>query len=223
MTDVSHHMRQKCLPTYLVIDVSASMSPYEDALNQTLRKLHATLANSPRVSEFAHMSILAFSSQPWVVIEMTDMEYVQAMPEVSCEGLTAYGPAFDLVKARIDADLPMLSAQGKAVLRPIVFFLTDGAPSDDDWETSFRSMVDPGFRRRPHVITYGFGAAPEHILGRIATKAAFVADGSAGQDEALATAIHSMLNSLVASAQADELLIPAQAAGYKTVALEYLD
>jgi uncharacterized protein YegL len=223
MTDGMHHMRQKCLPTYLVIDVSTSMSQHEQTLNQTLKKLHSTLANSPRVSEFAHMSIIAFSTQPWVVIEMTDMEYVPGMPEVACDGMTNYGAAFDLVRERIDIDLPALTAQGKAVLRPIMFVLTDGAPTDGEWETAFRALVDKGWRRRPHVVTYGFGAAPEAVLGRIATKAAFVADGSSGQDEALSTALHSMLNSLVASAQADELLIPAQAAGYKTVPLEYLD
>ncbi|MEU4162654.1 VWA domain-containing protein [Actinoplanes sp. NPDC026670] len=223
MTDGMHHMRQKCLPTYLVIDVSTSMSPHEQTLNQTLKKLHSTLANSPRVSEFAHMSIIAFSTQPWVVIEMTDMEYVPGMPEVACDGMTGYGAAFDLVRERIDIDLPALTAQGKAVLRPIMFFLTDGAPTDGEWENAFRTLVDKGRRRRPHVVTYGFGAAPEEVLSRIATKAAFVADGSSGQDEALSTALHSMLNSLVASAQADELLIPAQASGYKSVPLEYLD
>src|SRR4051794_12402803 len=119
MTDGLHHMRQKCLPTYLVIDVSTSMSQHEQMLNQTLKKLHSTLANSPRVSEFAHMSIIAFSTQPWVVIEMTDMEYVPGMPEVACDGMTNYGAAFDLVRERIDIDLPALTAQGKAVLRPI--------------------------------------------------------------------------------------------------------
>ncbi|MEV6494841.1 hypothetical protein AB0M20_40400 [Actinoplanes sp. NPDC051633] len=86
MTDQSRYAtRQKCLPTYLVIDVSLSMQPHQAALNRILGKLHNALVNSPRVSEFAHMSIIAFSTQPWLVIEMVDMEMVDRMPEVICD------------------------------------------------------------------------------------------------------------------------------------------
>ncbi|MFG1997575.1 VWA domain-containing protein [Spirillospora sp. NPDC048911] len=216
-------MKPKCLPTYLVVDVSSSMFPHQDMLNRTLDKLHASLTQSPRVSEFAHMSIIAFSTQPQVVIEMTDMEYVPAMPEVMCNGLTNYGAAFDLVRQRIDLDVADLNAQGKAVLRPAVFFLTDGAPSDPGWEQSFQRLIDRTWNRHPHVITYGFGAAPEMVLGKVATKAAFVADGSSDQDAALAAAINSLLNSLVASSQAGEMQIPIRAEGYRTVPLEYMD
>jgi uncharacterized protein YegL len=219
----AYGMRQKCLPTYLVIDVSSSMQPYQELLNGTLQQLHGSLVNSPRVSEFAHMSIIAFSTQPFVVIEMVDMECVPQMPEVMCQGATNYGAAFDLVRLRIDHDLDALNGQNRAVLRPCVFFLTDGAPTDKDWQRSFDQLTNSAWKRHPHVITYGFGAAAEQVLARVATKAAFIADGSGDQQEALTAAINSLLNSLVSSARTEEMQIPVQAPGYRSIAVEYMD
>ena len=216
-------IQQNCLPTYLVIDVSSSMTPHQDALNSALRKLHHALAGSPRVSEFAHISIIAFSTQAWVVIEMTDMDYVPQMPEVRCEGATNYGDAFRRVRERINIDLPALRAQGKAVLRPAMFFLTDGVPTDRNWEKEYASLVDRTWNRRPHVITYGFGGGAERVLGRIATKAAFAAEGGTEQDEALAAALTSMLHSLVASAGAGEMQFPVEVPGYRSIPFEYID
>lgn len=216
---------QKCLPTYLVIDVSASMRRHEDFLNSTLQRVHRSLADSPRVSEFAYISIIAFSTQAWLVIEMVDLEEVEAMPMVKCDGQTNYGLAFNLVRQRIDIDVQALRARGKAVLRPCVFFLTDGEPTDTDWEPAFRRLVDPAWSRRPHVITYGFGSTSEKVLAKVSTKAAFLADGSGQQDEALSQAINSMLNSLVASARAGEIQLPVTApTGYRSIAVEeYMD
>lgn len=215
--------RQKCLPTYLVIDVSLSMQPHQAALNRILDKLHGALVNSPRVSEFAHMSIIAFSTQPWLVIEMVDMEMVDQMPEVMCDGATNYAAAFELIRERIDNDLPMLNLQGKAVLRPCVFFLTDGEPTDPGWEFAFRRLTDKTWSRRPHVITYGFGAAQEAVLRKVATKAAFLADDDGANEEALATAINSLLNTLVASARSEEMQIPMETPGYRSIPVEYVE
>src|SRR5262249_51930851 len=139
-----------------------------------------------RVSEFAHMSIIAFSTEPWFVLEMVDMENVEAMPRVRCNGMTYYRRVFDLIRARIDVDVPALRAQGKAVLRPCVFFLTDGEPNDpEDWDAAFRRLVDRNWRRRPHVVTYGFGTSSEWVLSRVSTGIAFMADGHGDLDEAL--------------------------------------
>jgi uncharacterized protein YegL len=221
--DGFYTMRQKCLPTYLVIDASASMQPHEATLNSTLERVHATLAESPRISEFAYMSIIAFSSVPQVVIEMTDLENIPVMPQVVCSGGTNYGAAFELIRQRIDLDVDDLNRQGRAVLRPAVFFLTDGAPTDTGWQQAFRVLADPQWKRHPHVITYGFGAAPAAVLGKVATKAAFLAEAGAQEDVALAQAVNSLLNSLVASSQAESLQIPTTAPGYVSLPLEYMD
>lgn len=221
--DGFYSLKQKCLPTYLVVDASASMQPFEGLLNHTLDQVHTTLSQSPRISEFAYMSIVAFASRPQVVIEMTDLENVPVMPQVVCSGGTDYGAVFTLLRQRIDADVDELNRQGRAVLRPAVFFLTDGAPTDRNWEPAFRALADTGWKRHPHVITYGFGSAPEAVLSRVATKAAFLARPGVDHTEALTSAISSLLNSLVASSRVEALQIPQSAEGFVTLPIEYMD
>ncbi|MFJ3301679.1 VWA domain-containing protein [Streptomyces sp. NPDC086549] len=227
-----YQLRQKCLPTYLVIDASSSMQPHQDTLNRTLAQLHATISESPRVSEFAHMSLIAFSTDAHLIIEMTDLDRIQAMPEVVCNGLTNYSAAFDLVRGRIETDVDDLRGMGMAVLRPVMFLLTDGAPTDEGWHDAFRRLVNRAWPRYPHVISYGFGAANPDVLGKVATKAAFLADAGVDQDHALLEALGSLLNSLVASSRAGEMQIPRHAPGfteqpvsaeYLTVSAEYMD
>lgn len=221
--DGFYSLKQKCLPTYLVVDASASMQPHEKLLNDTLEKVHATLAESPRISEFAYMSIVAFANHPQVVIEMTDLENVPVMPQVICSGGTNYGAVFELLRYRIDIDIDELNRQGRAVLRPAIFLLTDGAPTDRGWEAAFQTLVDPSWRRHPHVIAYGFGSAPKGVLSRVATKAAFLAIPGVDNTEALTKAVNSLLNSLVASSRAEALQIPRTAEGFVTLPIEYMD
>jgi uncharacterized protein YegL len=224
-TEPAGNVKAKCLPTYLLLDTSGSMLPFADTLNKTLDHLYDTVVKSPRVSEFAHISIISFNTSAHVVLPMMDIEQVTALPEVMCGGGTRYGDAFSLVHERIDVDVPALNDAGRAVLRPAVFFLTDGNPTDEEgsWTEAYSRLVDPTWRRRPHVITYGFGAANSDILGRIATKAAFLADEQLDQQEALAGVLSSMLQSLVTSARADQLLIPTDVPGFISVPVEYTD
>jgi uncharacterized protein YegL len=212
-----------CLPTYVVIDASSSMKPHEAVLNATLSRLHYNLAVNPRVSEFARVSVVAFSTDVHVVIPMSDMEQVPAMPEVICGGRTEYGKTFDRLRHCIEQDVDGLRTQSFDVLRPTVFFLTDGAPSDARWEKSFRTLVDRDWARHPHVIAYGFGDAQRSVLERVATKALFIADGS-DTESALSGAIAGLLNSLIASSKTGRMQIATDVKGfeYVQVAQEYV-
>jgi uncharacterized protein YegL len=133
---------------------------------------------------------------------------------------------------RIDVDVDALNQQGMAVLRPVVFLLTDGAPTDPEWLDAFHRLVGRSWKRYPHVITYGFGAANGDVLGKVATAGAFLADRGVSQDTALLEAMGNLLNSLVASSRAGEMQIPRRATGftsqpvdpeYATISAEYMD
>ncbi|WP_042377490.1 vWA domain-containing protein [Streptacidiphilus melanogenes] len=213
-----------CLPTYVVIDASSSMKPHEAVLNATLSRLHYNLATNPRVSEFARVSVIAFSTDVHVVIPMSDMEQVPALPEVICGGGTEYGKTFDRLRDCIAEDVKNLRMQNLKVLRPAVFFLTDGAPTDSRWQESFRRLVDKDWSRHPHVIAYGFGGAQREVLEKVATKALFIADGS-DTESALSSAISGLLNSLIASSNTGEIRIATEVKGfeYVQVAQEYID
>ena len=110
-----------CLPTYILLDTSSSMRQVEATLNETPEKLYDELIMSPRISDFAHVSLISFNTSAHVVLEMTDIQQVTALPQLACNGVTNFTDAFRLLRQRIEQDVPMLDAAGRAVLRPVAF------------------------------------------------------------------------------------------------------
>lgn len=215
--------KTKCLPTYLVIDTSTSMDGHTELLNSTIENLITTVGDSPRVAEFAHTSIITFNDYPHLVLELTNIEDVQLLPQVTCQGTTDFGRMFHLLRQRIDLDVSRLVQGGRHdVLRPTVFLLTDGEPTDGGWEAAYSAAVGRSWRRHPHIIAFGFGQANESVLARIATKGAFLAEDVADK-EAITSMLSSLLNTLLASASAQELQLPVEVPGYRSVPLEYMD
>ncbi|MGY0234287.1 vWA domain-containing protein [Longispora urticae] len=221
MTDPSPTIHSDCLPTYIVLDTSGSMGKHEQLLNDTLEYVIESVANSPRVAEFAHISIISFNDDAHVVVSMTDVQKLAMIPEVKCDGLTEYGKAFRLIKNQINIDVPALRAQGRGVLRPTVFMLTDGGPSDKNWEQDFADLTDRQWPRHPHVVTFGFGTAPAAIIGRIATKKAFIAQDVLGGSTAITTFLGELLNTLVKSSERGQVELPAEVANFKTIVLPH--
>lgn len=176
------------------------------------------------MAEFAHISIITFNTGPHLVLEMTDIEEVQVLPQLTCGGKTNFGAAFDMVRQRIDVDVPALRASNKAVLRPAVFLLTDGRPSDEEtWAGHFANLVDTNWPRRPHVLTFGFGEATVESLKGMATKAAFLAKKNLEDKEALSRMLTTLLNTLVASAPVGALVVPADLPGFDRIPVDYVE
>ena len=213
------------LPAYVVLDTSASMKPHEELLNGTLAEIYDTLISSPQVMEFVHLSIITFNTEPHVVIGMTELDTLRKLPRVHCGGSTNYAPMFNLIRDRIDIDAPALSAAGVNVLRPVVFLLTDGAPTDiiSVWTEALSTLKDPAWRRHPHIITYGFGNSSETVLRQVSTLAAYLAEEPGDNRTALASALSSLLSSLVTSAQSRQLQVPEEVEGYRSLPIDYIE
>lgn len=216
----------KGLPAYLVLDTSTSMHDYEDLLNTTLVDIYDTLFGSLQISEFIHLSVISFNTDAVVVTPMTDIEELETLPKVTCNGRTNLAPMFRLLRSQITEDVQLLSDKGVMVLRPVVFVLTDGEPTDGKdsiWESELDRLHDKNWKQHPNLITYGFGTAREDVLKKIATVACYLAENDAQDNaDAVSAALTSLLNSLVASAGTRQLQIPESVKGYKSIPLDFV-
>jgi uncharacterized protein YegL len=220
----------KCLPVYIIIDTSYSMLGVEKILNDAIENLYDALITSPRISDFAHISIISFNTDAEVVLRMTDLQSLDALPELRCGGVTVFENAIALLRERIDEDIPALNSAGRAVLRPVAFLLTDGQPTDKEghpssaWEASFQALTEKSNRRYPNVVPFGYGAATPDTVRQFGTipGAAFIAK-TKNTAEALGNVIPALLNTLVASARDNELRVPKEVDGFITVSGDVLD
>jgi uncharacterized protein YegL len=197
------------------------MSKYEGILNETVESLYDELIMSPRISEFAYVSIISYNTSAELVLQMTDIQSMNALPQLGCGGATNFSAAIQLLRQRIDEDVPKLNDAGREVLRPVAFLLTDGQPTDvkgvptDSWKSEFAALTDKSYRRHPNVVPFGYGTATAGVVSEISTisGAAFIAKDT-GTGDALKKIMTALLNSLVASARDNALRLPTQVEGF---------
>jgi uncharacterized protein YegL len=229
-TPSPYETRVKCLPTYILIDTSSSMEPVEDTLNDTIFELVDELVESPRISDFAYVSLISFDTEARVVLEMDEIHNIEQLPRLKCQGVTDFTRAFQLLRDRIDRDVPRLNTAGREVLRPVAFVLTDGQPTDargartDAWRDDYARLTDMAYRRHPVVVPFGFGNATANVLIEMATERgyAFLARETA-DSEALRRIFATLLNTLVTSAEHNDLTLPTSVDGFRRVSQDIID
>lgn len=166
-------MGSDVLPCYVVCDVSLSMTDHLDELNAGLREFHGAVHADSAVAALVRCCVVGFAGRPKVLRPLYEMATPPELPEMG-RG-TNFGPAFTLLREAIDRDVRGLKAQRVGVHRPIVFFLSDGQPTDPvTWPAAYAALTDPAWTARPHVIAYGVGDADQNTLGRIGTFRTFL-------------------------------------------------
>jgi uncharacterized protein YegL len=199
-------MSLQLLPFYLVCDESGSMADKGaiDAINQSLPELHAEIGSNPVVADKTRFCLIAFSDHADVLLQLSDLSAVTAMPKLSASGGTNYKDAFDKLRQTIDSDVKALKTAGNTVYRPAVFFLSDGHPNRNDWQVSHQALTDPSWSSRPNILAFGFGSCDESTIRQVATVRAFIANNTMGPAAALKefaqSLIHSIVNSVTPSA-----------------------
>ena len=118
------------LPVYLLLDCSGSMmgEPIE-AVRQGVKALLSELKGDPQALETAYLSVITFDSSARQVIPLTELMQFQE-PELKASGATALGGALNVLMECVNSEVRKSSETQKGDWRPLVFILTDGAPTD---------------------------------------------------------------------------------------------
>lgn len=163
------------LPCYVVCDVSLSMTDHIDELNAGLREFRGAVHADASVAERIRCCLVGFAETPRVLQPLYSLATVPVVPKLGASTGTNFGPAFIFLREAIERDVRSLKAERVRVRRPIVFFLSDGLPTDPvTWPAAYATLTDPAWAPRPDVIAYGVGAADRDTLVRIGTSQTFL-------------------------------------------------
>jgi len=150
------------LPVYIVLDTSGSMrgEPVA-AVNVGLRSMLAALRQDPFALETVRVCVMTFDIDARVIVPLTPLDTV-VIPEVvvPSSGATFLGKAMQLVVQTIHADVAAVRPGNQRDWRPLLFVMTDGAPSD---QHHFDLMVPEVLRCQFSVIV-ACGAGPRARL-----------------------------------------------------------
>jgi|SRR5215831_8096560 len=124
------------LPCVLLVDGSGSMSGAPiDELNAGLCLLEEELKKDDIASQRVQLLVVRFGglNNVEIVTDWTDAMSFNA-PYITSGGLTPIGAAVRLGLTKLEEQKARYRANGIAYNRPWIFLLTDGAPTDDDWQ-----------------------------------------------------------------------------------------
>lgn len=142
------------LPVYLVLDTSGSMAGEAiEAVKNGVQTLVGSLRQDPYALETAYLSVITFDSTARQVVPLTELPAFQ-MPQIVASGATAMGEALALLAVRRDAEIAASTPEVKGDWKPLVFLMTDGAPTDEVQ----RGIAE--FRKRKWGMTVACAAGP---------------------------------------------------------------
>ena len=132
------------LPVYLLLDCSGSMAgePIE-AVKQGIKALLSELKGDPQALETACLSVITFNSTARQISPLTELMLFKE-PELTAGGATALGGALTVLADCIRNEVRTSTPTQKGDWKPLVFLLTDGAPTDN---------LDDGIEALKHVST----------------------------------------------------------------------
>lgn len=218
------------LPFYMVCDESGSMAGGGvDAINSALPDLHQEISTNPSVADKTRFALIGFSTQASVLQPLADLSELTQLPSLSAGGVTSFGDAFRLLRKTIEKDVTDLKAEGHDVYRPVVFFLSDGIPTDEGWRTDLKELNS--FRYAPKIIAFGISDAETSTITEVANFKAFIQ-----QDESISPAMairefaSSLTRSIVSSAtsmsaqgsEGFELQVEEHVPGFTSLSLDKL-
>jgi len=155
-------------PVVLLLDKSASMNgqPIEQ-LNADLKAFQQEVTKDALVARRAEIAVISFGPVT------TDVEFDTAdrfvPPNLKPEGDTPMGRAINVALDMLGRRKQTYKDNGIAYYRPLVFLITDGAPTDD-WAMAARRVREEEEAKRVAFFTVGVDGADFNTLAQIGVR-----------------------------------------------------
>lgn len=150
------------LPLYVLLDCSGSMegAPIQ-AMREGMQTLYDELMNDNETKSKVKISIITFS----IGAEQTDLVPIKSFvpPMIKAEGVTRLDGALNLLAQSIEADVRLNTTSARGDYVPLVFILTDGAPTDDrgyrsnNYQTEMAKINALRYNHKPMIVALGCG------------------------------------------------------------------
>jgi uncharacterized protein YegL len=205
------------------------MEEHFATLHQGLAALREQMEESPAAAAAVRFSMILFGSTVQTIMRIADFNEISSVPSFSHLGGTNYKIAFRELLDQIPLDVNLLKIENYRVLRPAVFFLTDGYPNEGgDWRRTHARLMSPANPRRPNIISFGVGGADPATVAAVASRPeyAFIAVAGADMGLALGEFMAALQRSVVSSGinvNAGGGLIVADPKGFTRIEAEEID
>lgn len=159
---------------YLVLDESLDTGCL-DEVNRGLGDLHSALSSRPQDAGALRLSVLGMAATTEPRLQLETVTLGTRTPILTGRPGLSYSGAFQLLKTVVGQDVGVVKAEGAQVLRPIVYFLTGGAPDEsDDWREAHQRLTDTGANpAAPHVIGLGLRREAAYAVRTVASRPEF--------------------------------------------------
>lgn len=150
-------------PCVLVLDTSASMEGAPiDELNAGLTELHSALNSDPYALTHVSLLIVKAGGDAEIMMDWVDATNFQPIP-MRTNGMTPLGEALVLALDKIEEVKDYYRQNGIQYTRPWLFFMTDGAPTDDGqvWSEAVRRCREAETGKRAAIFPIGVGGSAD--------------------------------------------------------------
>lgn len=133
----------------LLVDTSGSMTHNNRIaeLNQGLVEFGKALHEDSMACGAADVSVISFNSKVETIVPFTPAQYYKA-PVLTANGLTAMNEAILTGLDALEARKQQYRDLAVSYYRPWMFLLTDGMPTDNDYENAVKYRLKAAFEAR---------------------------------------------------------------------------